>query len=103
MFDNNFFFVNKEPNPESLLKPRKMILIEGMIFTFIGWNITSLFINLNWVSLILLPCILDCGMWLTKRKWIQRCDKYNKYNRIFILKHGTYIIGYAFYVHFYWS
>lgn len=89
-------FVNKEPNPDSLLKPTKMILIEGMIFTFIGWNITSLFINLNWVSLILLPCVLGCGMWLTKRKWIQRCDKYNKYNRIFILKHGTYIIGYAF-------
>lgn len=86
---------NKDANFDRFLKPAKWIMIKGMVLTFLIWNLASLFINLNWVSLILLPCILGIGAWCTKNKWIHRCDKYNKYNRIFILKHGAYVIGYA--------
>lgn len=31
----------------------------------------------------------------TKKKWMLLCEKYDKYNRVFVLKHGIYIIIYS--------
>ncbi|MCD8183794.1 MAG: hypothetical protein LUE99_12755 [Bacteroides sp.] len=93
-YENNISY-NKEVSSERFLKPAKLIMVRGMILTFLAWSLVALFISSTWFALILLPCMFGVGAWCTKRTWIRRCDRYNKYNRIFILKHGAYVSGYA--------
>lgn len=86
---------NEKEISERFLKPLKTKMIIGMSLTFMGWNIMALFVCSEYFYIISLICIIWCGIWLTKRKWLLLCEKYNKYNRIFVLKHGIYIIIYS--------
>lgn len=86
---------DRENRPEQFLKPSKMKMIIGLSLAFVIWNVISLFVNSKYFSFILLLCVLVFGVKYTKQKWISLCAKYSRYNRVFILKHGLYIIGYS--------
>ena len=84
--------IKNEINPDRFKKPvKKRVIIKAFSF-FILWLFLSLFINTDWFSISLLPLILWVGFLFTKNKWLDLCDKYNKYNRLFILKHSIYIL-----------
>lgn len=86
------FNIKNEINPDRLKKPvKKRVIIKAFSF-FVLWLFLSLFINTDWFSISLLPLTLWIGFLFTKNKWLDLCDKYNKYNRLFILKHSIYIL-----------
>lgn len=83
--------IKNEINPDFKKPVKKRVIIKAFSF-FILWLFLSLFINTDWFSISLLPLILWVGFLFTKNKWLDLCDKYNKYNRLFILKHSIYIL-----------
>lgn len=93
--DQDDILVGKRYIAERFMKPSKKSMIMGMFLTFIGWNIIALFISSKYFYIISLLFVMCLGIWKTKRKWMILCDKYNKYSRVFVLKHGIYIIIYS--------
>jgi len=91
---DNIIFDEKEVL-DKFLKPSKGNMVIGMSLTFIGWNVIALFICSKYFYVISLLCIIWFGIWKTKKKWMLLCEKYDKYNRVFVLKHGIYIIIYS--------
>lgn len=73
-------------------KPRRSAMMVGMFVSFFLWVAACLFINSPIVACLSFPFILAGGIWMTKRRWIDICDKYQKYDRTFILKHCVYLV-----------
>ena len=77
------------------LKPIRHKMFVKVLLSFFFWLFLILFINNAWFSIILLPLILGLCLYITKNRWLNLFDKYNKYDRIFILKHSVYIVLFA--------
>ena len=69
-------------------------MVIGMSLTFIGWNVIALFICSKYFMLFHYY-VLYGSEYGKQRKNGCYYEKYDKYNRVFVLKHGIYIIIYS--------
>ena len=97
----NFFMkeqIEKEgekSSQERFQKPRKYIMLMGVFLSFLLWSLSCLFINEPLIACLFFPLALLIGFFLTKKQRISVCDKYQRYDRTFVLKHSIYIVLFA--------
>ena len=82
-------------NQDRFQKPCKYKMVMGVFVSFLLWSLSCLFINEPLIACLLFPLALLIGFFLTKKQRISVCDKYQKYDRTFVLKHSIYIVLFA--------
>lgn len=91
----NFFVLNhnvKVNNRSRFENPNRILLVIGVVFSFLLWLLVCALMNAPVLACLFYPFVLAVGVRIVKNKWIAECDKFQRYNRTFVLKHCFYIV-----------
>ena len=94
-FYDKYAIVEDVESLESTRKPSVFLILIGFIGMPLFWLFVAPFVCSPAIAITLLITIQVFGGFAVKRKWIQLCHRYNRYNRSMILKHYAIFIIYV--------